>query len=256
MATKPKLLIATPCYGGMITVSYFKSLMKLNNALQSLGIEFHILTKSNESLITRGRNALVAEFIGRKQYTHLLWIDADMGFEPELIVKMLEIDQPVVGAACPMKNIDWERVKQQAPRAKDGAQLRSLAMQYNINLVDENDRRVEKSLEIRNGFLEVSTVGTGIMMIRRDVFDIMREKLPDAAYTNDIAGYDNEYTRGNFYTFFDTMLHPVSKRYLSEDYAFCYRWVFLCGGNIYLNIEHKIVHFGSYPFTGAFIDNL
>ena len=81
-----------------------------------------------------------------------------------------------------------------------------------------------------DGFIEVAAIGTGFMLIRREVFDILRSKLPNSAYVNDIAGYENVFTNNKFYTFFDTMLHPKTRRYLSEDFAFCYRWREICGG--------------------------
>ena len=128
-----------------------------------------------------------------------------------------------------------------------------MAAQFNVNFVDADDRRTSATLAIDNGFIKVPVVGTGFMMIRRHVFEVMKSKLPDAGYINDIAGYQNQYTEDNFYTFFDTMLHPKSRRYLSEDYAFCYKWVTLCGGEIYLNVEHQLTHFGNYAFAGSFL---
>lgn len=252
MATKTKLFIGTPCYGGMLSVAYFQAIMQLTEHLRSKGIEFEVFTKSNESLITRARNTLVAEFIGRTEFTHLLWIDADMGFEPELISKMLAFDKHVVAAACPMKNIDWNRVLGAARKASDAATLRNLSMQFNVNFISGKDNQIQ----IEDGFAQVSMVGTGIMMIRRDTFEVMRERLPDCRYVNDIAGYENPYTKDNFHGFFDTMTHPQTRRYLSEDFAFCYRWRELCGGEIYINIDHTISHYGNYPFKGAFKDTL
>ncbi len=253
-ATVPsRLLIATPCYGGMITTAYFQSMLKTVHRMREAGIGFEILTKSNESLITRARNSLVAEFMGRKEFTHLLFIDADIGFEPELILKMLSYDKPVTAAAYPTKGINWERVRKLAPRAKDGPHLRDLSMHYTVNFVDADDQPHRVKLSVEDGFVKVPIVSTGFMMIRRDVFETMRGLLPESAYVNDVAGYDNPHTRGNFYTFFDTMVHPKSRRYLSEDYGFCYKWVVRCGGEIYLNVEHRLTHYGTYPFSGSFL---
>ena len=112
-----RLFIATPCYGGQLSVSYFKSMLRTADCLREHGIKYQVATKANESLISRALNTLVAEFLGRTMYTHLLWIDADPGWEPDIIIKLLQFNQPVVGVACPMKNIDWERVRTMASKA-------------------------------------------------------------------------------------------------------------------------------------------
>ncbi len=244
-----RLFIATPCYGGQISVAYFKSMLATTDYLRKHGIQHHVMTKSNESLISRARNTLVAEFMGRTMYTHLLWIDADTGWDPEIVIKLLRFDQPVTGVACPMKNIDWERVRKMAGKAQTGKQLRDLSMLFNINHCHKPDARHI----VDDGFIEVAAIGTGFMLIRRDVFDIMRSKLPDSTYVNDIAGYENVFTNNKFYTFFDTMLHPKTRRYLSEDFAFCYRWRELCGGKIYANIKYPLTHYGNYPFSGSYL---
>ncbi len=252
-AGPPRLLIATPCFGGMVTTAYLQSMMKTSRRLALDDLPFELRTLANESLITRARNSLVAEFLGRAEFTHLLFIDADIGFDPELIVKMLRFDRPVMAAAYPTKGINWERVKRLAPRARDGAHLRDLSMLYTVNYVDANDRPVRVKLEPVDGFVKVPVVSTGFLMIRRDVFETMRALLPESAYTNDVAGYDSPHTRGNFYTFFDTLVHPKSRRYLSEDYGFCYRWVVQCGGEIYLDVEHRLTHYGNLGFTGSLL---
>jgi hypothetical protein len=248
-----RLMIATPCYGGMITTAYFQSMLKTVDFLNRSGIAYEIFTKANESLITRARNAFVAEFMGRKEFSHLLFIDADIGFEPELIGKMLNFNKPVTAAAYPTKGINWERVRKLAARAKDGQHLRDLSMHYTVNFVDADDKPYRVKLSIEDGFIKVPLVSTGFLMIRREVFETMRALLPDTSFVNDIPGHDSPHARSNFHTFFDTLVHPKSRRYLSEDYAFCYKWVVQCNGEIYLNVEHRLTHYGTYPFSGSLL---
>ena len=92
-----------------------------------------------------------------------------------------------------------------------------------------------------------------MMLIQRNVFEQMIQALPELRYVNDIKGYENDRTRGNFWLFFDTMIEPESRRYLSEDYAFCHRWCESCGGEIYLDIESELTHFGNFDYRGSFL---
>ncbi len=111
------------------------------------------------------------------------------------------------------------------------------------------------TLDIDNGFVKVSKAATGMMLIQRQVFERLQTAYPDLQYSNDVAGYDNSFTRGNFWTFFETMVHPVSRRYLGEDYAFCHRWTQGCQGEIWLDIQSRISHFGNVAFSGSFLES-
>jgi len=105
-----KLFIGTPCYGGMITADYFKSCMQLVALASTQKIELQFGTIGNESLITRARNTLVQLFMDG-DYTHLLFIDSDLAFNPEAVIRMLEYDKDVVTGIYPRKTIDWIKVK-------------------------------------------------------------------------------------------------------------------------------------------------
>ena len=91
-----KIFIGTPCYGGMITADYFKSVLQLTALAATKKIELQFGTIGNESLITRARNTLVQLFMDESQYTHLLFIDADIAFNPESVFRMLDLDEDVV----------------------------------------------------------------------------------------------------------------------------------------------------------------
>ena len=80
----PKIFIGTPCYGNMLTADYFKSCLQLTALAASKKIEIQFGTIGNESLVTRARNTLVQLFMDDAQYTHLLFIDADLAFIPRL----------------------------------------------------------------------------------------------------------------------------------------------------------------------------
>ncbi len=87
-----KIFIGTPCYGGMITAEYFKSCMQLVALAAAKKIELQFGTIGNESLITRARNTIVQLFMDG-DYTHLLFIDSDLAFNPESVFRMLDYDK-------------------------------------------------------------------------------------------------------------------------------------------------------------------
>ncbi|MDP3171702.1 MAG: hypothetical protein Q8M91_15330 [Polaromonas sp.] len=254
---KPHLLIGTPCYGGNLSVNYFHAIRRLLPLLEQQGIAVSFKTLAQESLISRARNTIVAEFLGRPECSHLLFIDADIGFEPELVPRLLAHGQLLVCAAYPMKAYNWDKVLEAAKTAGSSEALKRASLQFAANMRDEDwpqdtDRN---RLDIVNGFVRVSKAATGMMLIERQVFERLKSACPQLQYNNDVAGYDNPHTRGNFWTFFDTLVHPVSRRYLSEDYAFCYRWTQACQGEIWLDIESRLSHHGNVAFAGSFLES-
>lgn len=253
--TKPRILLGLPAYGGQVSVLYLQSLLALLETAGKQGIEIKLKILGQESLITRARNVIVAEFLGRPEFTHLLFIDADIGFTPQLVLRMLALNQPVTAAAYPMKEIDWRSAQRSAARGVPAEQLPTASLGFVLNLVDE-DRRADGSLPVTQGFVRVSKAGTGFMLIQRDAFARLMQRYPELHYENDIAGYDNPHTRGNFWAFFDTLLHPQTRRYLSEDYAFCHRWAQGCGGEIWMNIDSPLTHHGQYAYSGSFLDSI
>ncbi|MDR3419270.1 MAG: hypothetical protein P4L83_24085 [Nevskia sp.] len=250
-----KILLGLPAYGGMVSTVYLQSLLSLLDLTRAQGIELRPKILSQESLVTRARNTIVAEFLGREEFTHLLFIDADIGFPAQLVLRMLALDKPLTAAAYPMKDLDWNSVQRSALRGAAAAALPQAALNFVLNLVDE-DRQADGSVPVSDGFVRVSKAGTGFMLIRRDVFPPLIQRFPELRYENDIAGYNNPQTKGNFWAFFDTLLHPQTRRYLSEDYAFCHRWTQGCGGEIWMNIDTPLSHHGQYAFSGSLLDSI
>ena len=246
-----KIFIGTPCYGGMITADYFKSCMQLVALAASKKIELQFGTIGNESLITRARNTLVQLFMDG-DYTHLLFIDSDLAFNPEAVIRMLDYDKDVVTGIYPRKTIDWIKVKKRLKENPNMSEdeLLAASLQYNLN-VKNPDR-----IEMQKGFIEVMDGATGFMLIKRNVFQKMATEYPELKFIPDQhinQSHDKEFDYHNTsdwnYTFFDTMIEPQSKRYLSEDYAFCRLWQNI-GGKIYSDILSGMTHYGNYSFRG------
>ena len=95
--------ICMPCYGGMLTESTFMSYIKWSNTCRQLGIDWTMETMTNESLISRARNTLTAKFLHNKESTHLMFVDADIGWEPWHLLVMLNAQKDVIGGLYPMK---------------------------------------------------------------------------------------------------------------------------------------------------------
>ena len=214
-----KIFIGTPCYGGMITADYFKSCMQLVALAASKKIELQFATIGNESLITRARNTIVQLFMDH-DYTHLMFIDADLAFNPESVIRMIEFDKDVVTGVYPRKTIDWIKVKKRLKENPNISEdeLLAASLQYNLN-VKNPDR-----IEVQKGFIEVMDGATGFMLIKRNVFERMAAVYPDLKFKPDQhinQSHDKEFdyhkTSDWNYTFFDTMIEPQTKRYLSED---------------------------------------
>ena len=158
-----KLFIGTPCYGGLITADYFKSCLQLAALAATKKVELQFGTIGNESLITRARNTLVQLFMDG-DYTHLMFIDADISFDPESIFRMLDLNKEVVTGVYPRKTIDWtktiRRVKDNPNISED--ELHSASLQYNLNVTNPDKVKVEK------GFIEVLDGATGYMLIKKN----------------------------------------------------------------------------------------
>ena len=102
---KSNIFFATPCYGGQITDQYFLSVFRLTQELIKYNINFRITTLRNESLVPRARNILNAMFLEAKECTHLMFIDADIEFEPESVIRMLAMDKDLITGAYPKKTL-------------------------------------------------------------------------------------------------------------------------------------------------------
>jgi len=248
---KNKLFVATPMYGGMSHGLYVKSCLDLQTVMMRYGIEVKFSFLFNESLITRARNYLVDEFL-RTDFTHMLFIDSDIHFDPNDIVALMALDKDVVGGPYPKKSINWANIAETARKNPDlnPKELENLVGEYVFNVVKGTQQfQVSEPLEVME-------IGTGHMMIKREVFDKMAVEYPTIRYKPDHVGqahFDgSRYIHAYFDTVIDTKESIVgggSERYLSEDYMFCQMWRKM-GGQIFLCPWMKTQHIGTYAFTG------
>jgi hypothetical protein len=248
---KNKLFVATPMYGGMNHGLYMKSCLDLQTVMMRYGIEVKFSFLFNESLITRARNYLVDEFL-RTDFTHMMFIDSDIHFDPNDIVALMALDKDVIGGPYPKKSINWANIAETARKNPDlnPKELENLVGEYVFNVVKGTQQfQVSEPLEVME-------IGTGHMLIKRQVFDKMAKEYPNIRYKPDHIGQAHFDGSRYIHAYFDTVIDTIdsmvgggSERYLSEDYMFCQMWRKM-GGQIYLCPWMKTQHIGTYAFTG------
>jgi hypothetical protein len=238
---RPHLVVATPCYGGLVTSAYTLSLLGLQHACRVNGVELNWLLGSGDALITRVRASLVTSFLDIPDATHLLFIDADIGFDPSQVFRLMSFGADVVAAAYPVKNIDWNKVRRAIK--EDRPNPASASLTYVFGLEDKT-RPV-----MRNGFVKVRQVGNGFLLIRRAALLRLCEAYPQLRYKTVHLQNDPQRDSPHRFALFECMIDPDTGAYLSEDYAFCRRWTDL-GGDIWLDLESKLTHVGPMRFVG------
>ena len=245
------IFIATPCYGGQIGEPYFRSMMRLAILCNKYDILFTVSTLANESLITRGRNTLVSFFMEHPDATHLFFIDADIEFDPNDLLRMVAYDRPITVGAYPKKAINWQSIIEAARRndeeTTETIEGHSSNYVVNFEFVTDEDGNPQNQIQIRDNLIKLKDAGTGFMCIQRDVIQKMFDAHPELKYANDI-NVDQKFEK-HMYALFDTMIDPESRRYLSEDYTFCRLWQQM-GGEVFLDPRTGLNHVGHYTFRG------
>lgn len=183
---KRKLFIATPMYGGMNAGMFCKSVADLVTVCHAHGIEARLYFLFNESLITRARNYCIDEFM-RSGFSHLLFIDSDIGFNPHDMLGLLAMqgdDSPydIIGAPYPKKCISWEKIKQAVD--KGFADENPNVLENFIGDYVFNPKNNQGEIPIHQP-VEVLEIGTGCMMVRRSVFEQFEKRFPEYMYKPD-----------------------------------------------------------------------
>ena len=244
-----RIMIATPCYGGLIHEPYLRGLTSLVAQFAGAGAPINLATVVNESLITRARNELVKHFM-MSECTHLIFIDADIGFTAEDVIRLVAHDKDIVVGAYPLKGIRWSNLEG-TEKFEDAEDIRRRTIDYVVNFqfASEEDL-VAGKLDVVDGLIQVKDAGTGFMCIKRNVIERMIEEVPNITYKKEVRFLMNDKDDGVRWAIFDSEIDDEDGRYLSEDYLFCRRWQRL-GGKVWLDPTITLNHVGTYTFQGA-----
>jgi len=242
MALPPYLVVGTPCYGRQVSDVYASSLLKLLLGCQRRNVRLGVQMAGSDALITRARQNIVANFLSFDAATHLLFVDSDIGFEPDQVFRLLDFDAAISAGIYPIKRLDWQKIAAGAQAGR--TPLHSAALEYTVRLDDA-------PAAIRGGFARVSYAATGFLMIRRDALVAMIERYPELRYAHDHKPDDNLAGSPWRCALFNCMIDEKTGVYLSEDYSFCRRWTDM-GGEIWVDLESRLTHVGVVDFTGDF----
>ena len=245
-----KIFVATPVHSE-VSMHYTQALLKFQQECTLRGIvTSYCILKS--SLVTQGRNLCVRNFLKEKDHTHLLFIDSDIDFQFDTIMKMLKADKDVIANVYPMKTINWDKIWQRINKGeiKNVKDLQLSGYMYPIKVADENH------IEVTDGIMEVTHAPTGCMLIKRETIEKMVEKYPDLKIEQPtILNGNAEMLEDTMYNFFDTLFDKENKKYYGEDFGFCQKWRNI-GGKCFIYINDYISHVGEYTYTGRFWDDL
>jgi hypothetical protein len=258
-----KLIILTPCYGGVNYVNYTICLLNTFQTFQKLGIKLHVEFCKNDSLVSRARNNLIAKAMTDEEMTHILFIDNDITWDTKDILKLLMSDKKLIGGIYPLKKYNWDKLLnksnvplQQIINSKKESNdwlgqvdnvnfIKSTLLNYNLN-------PYSNEIEINNNIAKIRHLPTGFMMIQRDVIEKMSFMYSETKYSDDI-GFLTEKENKWAYALFDCGV--FDNHYLSEDWLFCERWKKI-NGEIYTDITIILTHTGIEDYTGSILLSL
>jgi hypothetical protein len=196
-------------------------LLALRNACHERGVQLTVDLGGGEALIGRARAGMLAAFL-RGPASHMLMVDADVGFPPEAVFRLLDARKPVIGGAYPCKR---------QPRGGPTA--------WELDLIEGDDTPA-------SGLWRVASVGSGFLLIEREAASRITAAHPELrAGLRDVAGA----TVLEAVMVFDSMIEPETGRYLSDYRAFCRRWRDL-GGEVWAHFGLRLTHVGDVEHQG------
>jgi hypothetical protein len=251
-----KILLATPAHGGMVCLGYHQSILSMYAFFRDEfpGIQFEDRSVVC-SVLPLARNILASMLLNDKSFTHLLFVDSDMGFSPSMIAKMIAFQKPLVGCIYPMKQFDYDWFHASGLMHKDPLVARMLANDYvggQGSLITTTGPNGERQTQVVEGFVKVSYAGTGIMLIHRDVLQAIKDRFPELWVPTPSEMYRKHGLKGGVLQCFDSF-QGADGLFPGEDIAFCRRWVDGCGGEIWSCVDEAILHIGQENFVGHYL---
>jgi hypothetical protein len=244
-----KIMIAMPASNSIVTTLTVRSLMETAPLLGARKIEY-VYETTSLSDIESSRNILASRCLADASFSHLLFVDSDMGFRPSLIGRMIDCGKEFVSAVYVQRDTNVVRMLEDMRRNPDEPG-RVIARNMNYNVAPLVDAEGRSTFSVERGFASVNGTGMGICLLHRNVFATMLDK--KVAFPIDPSVFPD--VKHPIYTFFDRIRDDWG-RLLSEDYAFCRRWVRGCGGEIWACLDEVIEHVGPYVHVGQYLEYL
>ena len=233
---KPKVYVATPCYD-MMRVETCVSLIDMFSTLGKHGIECKFKSVKT-SLVTHGRNLLTCGFLN-SGFDYMLFVDADVEFKPEAVMRMLVTKKDIISTPYRVKN---EPEK----------------LEYAVKFKDSKDIKI-----LPWDIIEIEEGPAGLMLIHRRVYERLMKERPDLkikfdeptrAKMNKEIGAEDAISR-YMYNFWDTTFNLDTGEWKGEDLSFC-NLATDAGFKIYANLDSGTTHHGSWGWKGRFGDYL
>ena len=263
----PKLYILTPCYASLCYVNYIMCMMATKELCEKFNIGFKVEFCKNDSLVSRARNNLVAKAMNDPEMTHMLFIDADITWQPIEVLKLIVANKPLVGGLYPLKHYHWNKLVKDDKNPYNSNPVQTLINKKNqsqfknsfddesmiqFNLLNYNVNYLSNTINIENNLTQVRHLATGFMMMKRGMIEKMSKAFPSTKYVDDVKFLHG--TENNFaYALFDCGVEDG--HYYSEDWLFCHRWTKM-GGEIYIDVTIALTHTGTEDYRGNYLASL
>lgn len=256
---KHHILLATPCYGGLVTDAYHLSVVRSYIYYQSHpNVQLSSATVPGIADLPKARGALIYQFLQNPTQTHILFVDADIEFAPEMLERFASSGHDAVTGIYPKKAIHWDNVREhvqklgpEGARALDMKILKAVSLDYPIEFEFEDDpTSVHEKGTVstdKNGFARVRRAGAGFMMVSRKAIETMVREYPELAYVDPPSGQTH-------WAFFHTVfgVRGGKNMWVSEDFAFCDRWQRVSQGEgVWVDLTNGLNHIGPIKFEGS-----
>jgi len=266
-SNKLQLIILTPCFGDICHIGYVTSLLNTMFVFKKLNIPIYVEFCRNDSLVTRARNNLIAKAMSNEDNTHFLFIDNDIQWEVEDIIKLICHDAQLIGGVYPIKKYNWNKLVKPNSKTnnldfveksinhKNNSVLKNTNNENYIryNLVNYNLNYLNEKLSINHNTAKVKHVATGFMLIKRKTIELMFVKYSSTKYTDDVNFLKTEKENKYAYALFDCRIENNS--YHSEDWVFCDRWRKM-GGEVLIDVSINLTHTGIEDYKGSYMSSV
>lgn len=240
-----KILIASPTYDGSVRKEYMRSIMAATAWLDAQKIGWEWLIESS-TVLSVMRSVMASKALMDGGFSHILFVDTDMGFAVSAVRKLVEADKPMVGCAYPYRTVPLDdAIEGPYPSIRS---LISQSAPYAITLPEG-----VSNLKVSNGLCEAASIGTGLLLISTDGLAEMVRKGSTGSFRTTFP-YSQWHHHAEYHGFFHHL--TLDGAILGEDYSFCHRWRVDCQGMIHAVVDEEIFHIGPLPVIGRYVDRL